>query len=133
MLKTVMPKAKTQPKAKAKTQPKLTPTPKVKAQPKPQAQPKLTTPKSFASAAPQAKPKPRPATFEEMLKQDAETVAKHEPRFKRLEEQKKRYFNDYGKIQQAKADMVRRDKEHEQRIHKELQERAKDQKTNQQF
>lgn len=119
MLKTVMPKAKTQPKAKAKTQPK------VKAQPKPKAQPKLITPK--------AKPKPRPATFEEMLKQDAETVAKHEPRFKRLEEKKKRDFNDYGKIQQSKADMVRRDKEHEQRIHKELQERAKDQKIVQQF
>jgi hypothetical protein len=122
-----MPKAKTQPKAKAKTQPK------VKAQPKPKAQPKLITPKSFASAAPKAKPKPRPATFEEMLKHNAETVAKHEPRFKRLEEQKKRDFNDYGKIQQAKADMVRRDKEHEQRIHKELQERAKDQKIVQQF
>lgn len=105
-----MPKAKTQPKAKAKTQPK------VKAQPKPKA-----------------KPKPRPATFEEMLKQDAETVAKHEPRFKRLESTKLKDLNDYGKIQQAKADMVRRDKEHEQRIHKELQERAKDQKIIQQF
>ena len=109
------------------------PTPKVKAQPKPKAQPKLITPKSFASAAPKAKPKPRPATFEEMLKQDAETVANHEPRFKRLEEQKKRDFNDYGKIQQAKADMVRRDKEHQERINKELQERAKDQKIAQQF
>jgi hypothetical protein len=49
-----------------------------------------------------AKPKPRPATFEEMLKQDAETVAKHEPRFKRLEEQKKEILTITGRYNNLK-------------------------------
>ena len=99
--------------------------------PKPKAQPKLITPKQALTPKPtpkpKAKPKPRPTTFGEMLKHDAETVAKHKPRLKRLEAQKIKDFNDYGKRQQAKADMVRRDKEHEERINKALQEQAKDQ------